>query len=117
MQIFSVSTEIYGFSLKVVIEHDLKAAVAYISKFDKECTSDFLKGCNGAYFEPEKHPAIIWLPKNPETPKEYGTLSHEVLHAVIALSRIVGLTLSEDSEEAFTYLQGYITEQILKKIK
>lgn len=44
-------------------------------------------------------------------PYFHGILSHEILHATFELLRSRGLTYSEDSEEAFTYLHDfYITE-------
>lgn len=41
---------------------------------------------------------------------------HETLHAILEVAEKVGLELNRGSEEAFTYLQCYIAEKILKKI-
>lgn len=58
---------------------------------------------------------IIRLPKKPETPQEFGTLSHEVFHAVDWIFRHINIRLSGYSDEAYAYLIGYITEQFYLK--
>ena len=49
-------------------------------------------------------------------PGFHGILSHEILHATIELLTARGLTLSNDSEEAFTYLQDYYTTELYKNL-
>lgn len=41
-------------------------------------------------------------------------MSHEVLHFVIGLLRSRGLRLNPGSEEIWTYLQGYVMQQIME---
>lgn len=60
---------------------------------------------------------IIRLPKKPTTPAQYGTLFHEIFHAVYFIFSRIGIRLCEDSDEAFAYLIGYITEQFLSNLK
>jgi hypothetical protein len=43
--------------------------------------------------------------------QDINSIAHEAFHVVCNITRYVGITLSEDSEEAFAYLLGYITEQ------
>ena len=44
-----------------------------------------------------------------------GTMTHEIFHLADFLLRRVGVTLSEDSDEAYAYLIQYLTEQIISK--
>jgi|SRR6185312_2669307 len=47
-----------------------------------------------------------------------GTINHEILHAVIYILDACGVKLEKGvSDEAFTYLMGYISAEIHKKIK
>jgi len=64
----------------------------------------------------EKYNAfIVWMPQLPKTAAELGTLSHEIFHAAQALMINIGANLSDDSEEAYAYLIGYITKRVLEE--
>ena len=41
-------------------------------------------------------------------------ITHEALHATIRILEVKGIRMSEDSEEAYTYLQQYLVKEILK---
>lgn len=45
-----------------------------------------------------------------------GTISHECLHLAHYILKRAGLELSQDSEEAFTYLQQDLLEKILHEV-
>lgn len=69
--------------------------------------------CDGRYVHFSMGASLIrirWLPK---TANDYGVLAHEILHAVICILDRVGINLSVGiSDEAYTYLTGYLTERI-----
>lgn len=46
----------------------------------------------------------------------YGTLVHEIFHAVDITLRGRGITLSDDSDEVYAYHMGYFTRNFLDKI-
>lgn len=46
----------------------------------------------------------------------YDVLHHEITHAVFKSASYIGIDYSNDSEEYFCYLHGYITNQIYQKI-
>lgn len=54
----------------------------------------------------------IWLHEK----ARYGTISHETLHATCHLFRYIGLPLTEDTEEAYTYMQQWMMNTIVKKL-
>ena len=46
-----------------------------------------------------------------------STLSHEVLHSVFHIMKNVSIEYTDRSEEAFTYLMGHITKEIVHGIE
>lgn len=61
--------------------------------------------------------SIIRLRKYPSTPTDYGTIAHEIFHAVTFILDRVGMKLKLfSSDEAYAYLTGYITEKVYEKI-
>jgi hypothetical protein len=52
----------------------------------------------------------------PKTPEAYGSLQHEIFHAVIYLMQYVGASLNEGSNENFAYIIGYLTRESYKKL-
>jgi hypothetical protein len=60
---------------------------------------------------------IIRMKHLPDCAAQFGYLQHEVFHAVEFLFNRIGITHSNDSSEAFSYLIGYITTEIYKNLK
>ena len=64
------------------------------------------------YFNIEKGKRFLWMAKVPEKPQEYATLGPEIFHAAFGIMDEIGASPSEDSEEAYAYLIGYLTKEI-----
>lgn len=64
----------------------------------------------------ESGQTLIRLLRKPITNEEYGTLQHEIFHAVEFLFTRIGLTHSIKCGEAYAYLIGHITKEIYKKL-
>ena len=47
-------------------------------------------------------------------PENLGTFNHEIFHVVSFIAKQKGLVLNEGSEEAFSYLTGYITSEFFR---
>lgn len=47
-------------------------------------------------------------------PENLGTFNHELFHVVSFIAKKKGLVLNDGSEEAFSYLTGYITSEFFK---
>ncbi len=60
---------------------------------------------------------IIKIKKKPDNPEYAGVLHHEIFHAVFSALNRIGMCLSKDSEEAYAYLIGYVTEQVFLKLQ
>lgn len=61
---------------------------------------------------------IIRLRSTKDKYRFIGNISHEVFHAVTFIMWKLGMKLElETSDEAYSYLIGYLTEKILKELK
>lgn len=52
----------------------------------------------------------------PKSVTDYGTLAHEIFHAVTFILTRIGMSLTNESDEAYAYLIGYLTKEIYKHI-
>ncbi len=59
---------------------------------------------------------LIRLKINKNTSKFRATVNHEIFHVVHSLLSGIGMKLTDDSEEAYAYLIGYVTEQFYLQI-
>src|ERR1043165_4650777 len=112
---FTISLIIYDFDVMVSLGESDKELFSRLKKLKipKSEYTQMKMDCYGKYMMFSNKTSLIRLPKVPSTPREYGTLSHEILHCVIQIMRTVDIPLTESSEEAYTYLQGYLTQKIL----
>lgn len=58
---------------------------------------------------------FLWLPQVPSSAAHFGVLAHEIAHAAIGIMQKIGVSLSPESEEAYTYLIQYLTERIYEQ--
>lgn len=65
----------------------------------------------------ETNQTFMRLKGKPKTTIEFGSLQHEIFHAADFILRKIGISLSADSDEAYAYLIGYLTEKIYEKLK
>lgn len=84
-------------SIKENLEHKAKNMHGMTLHFD-----------NGAVFIHLKHPVM--------GSATMGLLVHEVLHAVSCIFSRVGIPFSDDTEEAWCYLQQHLCQMAFKKI-
>jgi hypothetical protein len=62
-------------------------------------------------------PPIIWIPHMDGSPEDISIINHELLHANFSILAWAGVSLSDSSEEAFTYNYQFLTKQFYGKIK
>ena len=91
---------------KVMLERKLKQY-----DIDRACLQEILDDIDdsstGRSFSiTDSGPFLLWMPRTPGTAEEFGTLSQGI-----------GAEFSDDSEEPYAYLVGYLTEKILKAFK
>lgn len=66
----------------------------------------------GETFMKDGYIPVIWVPRKPKKPREYGTLAHEATHAVSYMFRYLKTPINEDTEEIFSKAVGYIVQKI-----
>lgn len=72
----------------------------------------------GLFYMTKDNQSLIRLWNYPVTNEDYGTMQHEIFHCVTHVLDRVGMKFKlYTSDEAYSYLIGYITTEILKKIK
>lgn len=75
-----------------------------------------LKGV-GRYCMFDNNSSLIRLWTIPEYAADYGTMAHEIFHATCYILDKVGMDLQlKVSDEAYSYLIGYITTEIYKRL-
>jgi len=65
----------------------------------------------------DKYAPILWIPRNPKTPEELGTLAHEVVHIMSHFSVWIGTKINPETDELFAHFTSYLISQFLTDIK
>lgn len=117
-QVVDINFGTFTFPLRVIVgpaEHVEKVVRFHLDD------PDYIVNTNrkrGMFFHRTNWRPIIWLPRKPKTPAEYGTLAHELMHAItVMLVTWVGMTLNEDTDEAFAHAMSYAMGEILTALK
>lgn len=71
-----------------------------------------IEGKKGKVLRLKNRAFILWLPTYPILSDDFGHLAHEIFHTGDLILRAAGITLSDDSDEAFAYQIGWLTEKI-----
>lgn len=113
-----ISYVIYPFDVAVFIGHENDEVIKILNEMvelDEEETEAIKNVGDGRTAMLERGQTILILKKlRKNNAEDMRHLSHEVFHAVEFLMSKIGITLSRDSDEAYAYLIGYLTEEILK---
>lgn len=119
---FLVPLQVYPFDIMVSIDQTdeqlLKSVKKYgINSNDIEEIINLPKTVKGrTLIIYGTNQTFIRLIKHPKKPTDYNALHHEIFHAVDFILRKIGIKLSQDSDEAYAYLIGYVTEKIYEKL-
>lgn len=70
----------------------------------------------GWHFAYSGHYIIVISYFNADVPHYYGILQHELEHCIRASGRYLAFRQSEESEEYYCYLSGYLTEKIYERL-
>ena len=71
----------------------------------------------GVTFYKTGYVPIIWMPRQPKTPREHATFAHEVIHAVNHLFGWANIPLSKDTEEVFAHSVAHVIDSVYTKLK
>ncbi|MGE4042279.1 hypothetical protein [Pseudolabrys sp.] len=71
----------------------------------------------GMHFHRRGKCPVVWLPRAPETAKEYGALAHELIHAVRHMFQDwAGMPHTADTDEAYAYAISHAMTTLLTKV-
>lgn len=128
-QVFVLEIEPYSQQCIVCINGDFKDIEDKIKQSTSEASKGILKHIDDnrkEYDEVENKRGILFhqfpigfamlLKISNNWIETTGIISHESLHLTSYIMRRVGINLTEDSEEAYTYLQQNILTKILDKV-
>ena len=115
MKTFTIPVDIY--SIKVEFWYGSQEdAKNELENSNFPIKSDF--NAEGNTLFEEGFDIIVWIKENYDPYSFIPTLSHEMNHATFFILKDVGVDYDEDTHnEAFTYLQDYLVEQALRKLK
>lgn len=119
---FQIDCGTYEYGINVVITKDIKRAAAFVNSKTSLPTKDLLAANEedfialGKIFYRYGYCPVLWLPGIPKTPTEFGTLYHELFHAVCYTMKWANIPLSRDSEEAYCHLIKHLTRKFLEEI-
>ncbi len=92
--------------------HDVDKVDALLSKLD--FSNPRLKG--KTIYDNESGILAVWSPAMPTTPEDFGFLVHELFHATCVVIATIGAQPSDDTEEVYAYLLGYLTKRVLDEL-
>lgn len=106
------------FLFNMTEEEALRTANKYFGDpIEKEFDGFTVGQSRGLTLLKQGYSPIIWMPNMMSTCEEYGTFHHEIFHAVKFILGERLTFLSNDTEETFAGLTGYVVQEIYKKIK
>lgn len=82
-------------------------------------TYDFeYSGQRGLHFSRLGWVPIVWLPRPPRTAREYGTLAHEMLHAVRFMFQThINIPFNYDTDEAYCHALGHAVTKTIEALR
>jgi hypothetical protein len=114
-ELYKISLPLYHAAIHVFLgtREDCAEAMRKVGVKEREIEEwlDDTNGYEGMYHQEDDF-RLIWLQEVPTTVGKYSDLVHEIEHATFYLLKSRGLQHTEESDEAYAYLSGYIFEQI-----
>lgn len=115
---------IFDYSVTCVVGDYVKAVkyIAGVYNEDKSEAKDLeiRYGGNsprGQCFYKDGYVPIVWIPRKPTTPREYGTLAHECFHAVVVFMAWAHINCDMGNDEVAAHSVGYLVSKILKELR
>jgi hypothetical protein len=60
---------------------------------------------------------VIWMEETTASPRVMSYLAHEIFHCAAGILDRAGVSHTDESEEAYAYLIGWLTRKIYSKIQ
>lgn len=109
---------LYDKKLIISFNQDSETVKALLMELDPTATDIFYHVDNhtsyGCMYTTPTNKYFIRLNDFERTPDCLGALAHETFHATVSILRRVGMSLTEESEEAYAYLNDFITRKTME---
>ena len=117
-RIITIEPSTFDMPVLVVITEDISKALKFV-KENNDSTAKIEDFEARAITFPinDGKPPVIWIPHMDGSPEDISIINHELLHANFSILSWAGVSLSDSSEEAFTYNYQFLTKQFYGKIK
>jgi len=120
LEVIDTHMGLFDYTVRVCVgDHEKsKEYISYVFEDKYEELADGNRGyeARGICYHKTGFVPIIWLPRYPETPREYATFSHEVIHAINHLFDWSATPLSRDTEETFAHSVAHVINNVLDKL-
>lgn len=123
-QFILIDFAIYPYNLLVCLEATEEETIKFLKRKFKYILSDeekevikMAKNGNGRFCRLKNGAYVMRINNDIKTARGLATLAHETFHAVHFLMNDVGITLSDESDEAYAYLTGYIIREVTERMK
>lgn len=103
-----------GATREQILEYFNKRFEDVISETEK---NQLIMSGYGRTLHLENRAFILWTKDFPKTPEQFGYLAHEIFHVADLMLRSAGLSLSDDSDEAWAYQIDWLTKRIYTEFK
>lgn len=114
---FIVELVVYPFDVMVSIGETDEEVKRKLKKYDVQWDESLTMHGIGKFLINKENKSLIRLKHYPQLPMDYGTLQHEIFHAVTWILDRCGMKFKlGTSDEAYSYLVGYLTKEIYKRI-
>lgn len=81
----------------------------------KDISNEFSEVSGGRTILLSNGQIILYMTQPPTTALDYAALQHEIFHASFFILNKAGIVLCENSDEAYSYLIGFLTKRILQE--
>ncbi len=114
---FIIPLVVYPFDVMVSLGETDEQLKKALSKYNVEWETFMECEGVGRFILTSKNQSIIRTKNYPKNPDDYGHLQHEIFHIVTHILGRIGMRfILLKSDEAYSYLVGYLTTEIYKKI-
>ena len=90
--------------------HDKKTAERIFENMD---ISEYNMG--KTYINFANNAFVFYMPHIPRDAFEYSFLTHEIFHVTVLLMKSIGASLTDESEEAYAYLNGFLSKRVMEE--
>lgn len=120
-KLFIIPVDVYMRDVGVIVSTWEQAIHSISDQLEEdeseELLRDYPKGNErGRYFMTNSGLSVVWIRQGQSPQVTYSTIVHEVVHASVAILKMIGISLCSKSEEAYTYLIEYLAFEASSKL-